>query len=212
MDKVRIILADDHLIVRNGIKSLLTEIDEIEIVGEASDGQEAIDLVEKLLPDIVVSDITMPKINGIDLIKLINQRYPETKVLILSMHQDDEYIIKAIEAGAKGYLPKDTDEEELLRAIKVINNGEKYLNSMVFDALTYRLSSVKKTRRIEDLLTAREKEILKLLVTGLSNKQIAFKLHISVRTVDTHRTNIMRKLKVNNAAELVRTAIDNKLV
>jgi len=212
MEKISVILADDHPVVRSGIRSLIGADSNVDIVAEASDGNEALELVEKLRPNVLVSDISMPNMSGVELAEIISSKYPETKVIILTMHRDEEYIIKSFESGVMGYLPKDSNQAELLEAIEEVHEGRKYLNSTVTQVLARRMIKGKTFGETEEKLTAREKEILKLLVDGKRNKEIAEKLFISVRTVDTHRTNIMRKLKVNNTAELVKTALNKKLI
>ncbi len=212
MEKITVILADDHPVVRSGIKSLIKENDDIEIVSEASNGQEALDQVALHHPHILISDISMPILNGIEVASIISEKHAETKVLILSMHMDAEYILKAFEAGVMGYLLKDSDQAELYEAIEAIADGRKYLTKNVSKVLAQSMVKGKRSHDAEKDLTTREKSILGLLVDGLRNKEIAANLSISVRTVDTHRTNIMRKLKVNNTAELVKKALSDKLV
>lgn len=212
MDKISVILADDHPIVRTGIKSLLGMGDRVEIVAEASNGEEALDLVKRLRPNVLISDISMPKMTGIELAEIVTNELPETKVIILTMHREEEYITKSFEAGAMSYLPKNTEQAELLEAIEEVHDGRKYLNAMVSKVLAQSMISKKPFGEKSNKLTTRETEILKLLVDGRRNKEIAADLFISVRTVDTHRTNIMRKLKVNNTAELVKTALSKNIV
>lgn len=212
MDKVTVILADDHPVVRSGIKSLIKDNERVEIVYEASNGQEALDGVASLRPDILITDISMPILSGIEVASAISEKYPETKVLILSMHMEPEYILKGFEAGVMGYLLKDSDQAELYEAIETISEGRKYLTKNVSKVLAQSMVRGKKSGEPDKSLTSRELDILKRLVDGMRNKEIATTLSISVRTVDTHRTNIMRKLKVNNTAELVKKALGEKLV
>ncbi len=209
---IKVVLADDHSVVRTGIRMLISNDDSIEIIGEASSGNEALDMVKKMEPDIVITDISMPGMTGIELAEAIKKDYSDTKVLVLSTYSDEEYILSAFEAGALGYLPKDTDEDQFLAAIKTVADGDVYYTKEVSDILTKSL--IKQKRTIDDPLelTEREKEILKLIVDGLSNKEIADQLFISVRTVDTHRRNIMDKIEAKNTAELVRKAIEDKLI
>lgn len=211
MDKITVILADDHPVVRTGIKSLINESDDIEIVAEASDGKEALELVETKRPNVLITDISMPHLTGIELAEKVNDQFSETKVLVLTMHMEEEYILKGFEAGILGYLPKDSSQSELLEAIQTISYGQKYLTKAVSGVLAQSMIKGGRQTGGQQSLTEREKQILKLLVNGSRNKEIAEALFISVRTVDTHRTNIMRKLKVNNTAELVKTAISKKL-
>jgi len=212
-NKITVILADDHPVVRAGIKSLIKENESIEIVSEASNGQEALDQVKLYNPNLLITDISMPKLSGIEVAAIVTQNHPETRVLVLSMHMEAEYIMKGFNAGIMGYLPKDSDQAELFEAIETIHAGEKYLTKQVSSVLAQSMVRGKKLSDADDQdLTSREKDILKMLVNGLRNKEIAVEYSISIRTVDTHRTNIMRKLKVNNTAELVKKAISQQLI
>lgn len=211
--KITVILADDHPIVRAGIKSLIRENEDIEILSEASNGQEALDQVIQLKPNVLITDISMPLLTGIELASIVSQHHPDTRVMILSMHMEPEYIMMGFNAGIMAYLPKDADQSELFKAIEMVNNGQKYLTEKVSKVLAQTMMKGKKVmdQEVQDI-TSREKDILKMLVDGLRNKEIAKMFSISIRTVDTHRTNIMRKLKVNNTAELVKKALSQKLV
>jgi len=206
---IRILIADDHLVAREGIVYLLSGSPGIEIVGEANNGREAILLIEELKPDLLICDISMPDFNGIELLKKLEESGRDVKVLILSMHKDSEYIMKSFEYGALGYLPKNADEGELIKAIETIHQGERYLTQEISNVLAQSMLASKSTVKYN--LTTREKEIINNLVKGLSNKQIAAELFISIRTVDTHRTNIMKKLKVKNVASLVKLAMNENL-
>ena len=215
MDKIKIILADDHRIFRDGIKSLLSDNEYISIIGEASNGNELLELLKTLKTDIVIVDITMPGLSGIETTKQITILYPEISVMILSMHTNEEFIINAINAGAKGYLPKDTSKEELLDAVKILSEGGEYYGKSVSD--NFLKSFIKKQKADQNLkenvdLTQREIEILKLAASGISNKDIADKLFISTKTVDAHKNHIMLKLKLKNTAEMVLFAIKNKII
>ena len=211
-EKIKVVLADDHSVVRKGIKMLISGDEDIEILGEAASGTEALQMVKSLEPNIIITDISMPGMSGIELAEKIKTEYPSTKVLVLSTHNDEEYILRSFEAGALGYLPKDTEEDEFLAAIKTVADGDVFYTNEVSNILTKSL--IKQKRSFDDTrdLTEREKEILKLIVEGLSNKEIGDKLFISVRTVDTHRRNIMDKIEAKNTAELVRKAIEDKLI
>lgn len=206
---IRLVVADDHLVAREGIVFLLSGAPGVKVVGEANNGGEAIKLVENLQPDILICDISMPDFNGIELLKKLEESGNEVKVLILSMHKDSEYIMKSFEHGALGYLPKNADEGELIKAIETIHKGDRYLTQEVSNVLAQSMLASKSTVKYN--LTSREKEIINNLVKGLSNKQIAAELFISIRTVDTHRTNIMKKLKVKNVASLVKLALNENL-
>ena len=212
---VKIVLADDHNIVRNGIRSLLENERGIKVVGESEDGEAAFKLVMKLKPDILISDINMPKLNGIELTEKIVAAGIPTHILILSMYNDEAYILRSVEAGVMGYLPKDAEYGEILKAIKSLAIGEMYYNADVTKIITnslVRSNLIKRELDKLDELTKREKQVLKNIVEGNSNKIIAEQLFISTRTVDTHRTNIMKKLRAKNTADLVRKAIQNDLI
>ena len=212
---VKIVLADDHNIVRNGIRSLLENERGIKLVGESEDGEAAFKLVMKLKPDILISDINMPKLNGIELTEKIVAAGIPTHILILSMYNDEAYILRSVEAGVMGYLPKDAEYGEILKAIKSLAIGEMYYNADVTKIITnslVRSNLIKRELDKLDELTKREKQVLKNIVEGNSNKIIAEQLFISTRTVDTHRTNIMKKLRAKNTADLVRKAIQNDLI
>ena len=212
---VRIVLADDHNIVRDGLKALLENESGIKIVGESEDGDGAYDLVMQLRPDILISDINMPKMSSIELTEKIVSTGIDTRILILSMYNDEAFILRSVEAGVMGYLPKDTEYEEIVKAIKSIVNGEMYYSTDITRIITNSLIRSNHIRReLSKLgeLTKREKQVLKNIVEGYSNKIIAKELYISTRTVDTHRTNIMKKLLAKNTADLVRKAIQNNLI
>jgi len=215
MNKIKIVLVDDHRLFLDGIKSLLSEVDFIDIIGEASSGNEALDLLTNIKPDIIMMDISMKGLSGIDVSKEITMLYPDIKIMILSMHTNEEFVINAIKAGAKGYLSKDTSKEELLDAIQIIQEGGECYSKLISE--NFLKSYVKKYKAEQSLienkiLTQREIEILKLAVHGLSNKEIADKLFISTKTVDSHKNNIMQKLKLKNTAEMVLYAVKNKLI
>lgn len=213
MEPVKVVLADDHEIVRNGIKTLLESEGQIEVLGEASNGMEAIEKVIALKPEIVILDIRMPIMNGIEATAKLREVSPNTKVLILSMHDDEEYIIKSAESGASGYLLKDTNKQEFIKAITTIREGHKYFSGDISNILVNNYLNIKEgkdsaksqTSKGEDYgVTKREKEILQLIYQGVTNKDIAEMLGKSVRTIETHRFNIMKKLGVNNITELLR--------
>lgn len=215
MNRIKIILADDHKIFLDGIKSLLAEIDDFEIVGTATSGEQLLELAEKVQADIVITDITMKGLNGIDATKLLTTANPQLRVMILSMHTNEEFVLNSVKAGADGYLPKDTSIEELIEAIKTIHNGGQYFSKNISEY--FFRNYVNRFRHEQNVidnekLTQREIEILKLAATGLTNKEIADKLFISIKTVDTHKNHIMQKLKLKNSAEMVLFAIKNKLI
>jgi two-component system response regulator DegU len=215
---IKILIVDDHRIIRDGLRSLLSEEKEIEIVGEASNGEEALLKNRELSPDLIIADITMPEMNGIEMTREICKEDSKTKVLIVSMHDNEDYINQALEVGASGFLLKDSSKDELIKAIKAVESGETYCSGEVSKILLnkFLMSSKSKKLKVEAEekleLTKREKEILKLISDGLSNKEIANKLFVSTRTIDTHRYNLMQKLGVKNGAELVRLAFKLNLI
>ena len=216
--KINIFLVDDHQIVRDGIKSLLMDSSEIHIAGEAMNGLELMEKLEQVKPDVILMDISLPDVSGIELTKQVTQQFPEIKVLILSMYTQEDFITNAIAAGAKGYLPKNTTQQELLNAIIAVYNDKEYYNDAVSEIILGNyISSVRKYREIisendEEILSVREKQILKLFVEGMSNPEIADKLFISIRTVESHKNHIMQKLEAKSTVELVKYAIRNKIV
>jgi DNA-binding NarL/FixJ family response regulator len=214
MTKIKIILVDDHHIVRDGIKSILQKEDDIDVIAEASDWSELSQILENCKPDIILMDISLPGKSGIEITKELNQSMPEIKVLILSMYINDEFIMKAVNSGACGYLPKNTSRKELLTAVRSIIKDGVYYNSAVSDIIMKNLvKGVKQeVKPVEDVLTKREIEILKLVVEGLANKEIADKLFISSRTVESHKNHIMQKLDLKSQVDLVKFAIRNNIV
>ncbi|MFN8344711.1 MAG: response regulator transcription factor [Spirosomataceae bacterium] len=217
MKKIQVLLVDDHTIVRNGLRSILESTEEIEVIGEASTGEEALEKIPFLKPQILLVDISMPGISGIELVKKVVKQWSAIRPIILSMHNDDAYILKSVEAGAYGYLLKDATRDEILTALHTVKNGEKYFNASVAAVIVNGyLSQVHKVEKVSEsrktLLSRKEKEVLRLLVEGKSSRQIADQLELSVRTVDNHRANMMRRLQVHNAAELVKLALEEKLL
>ncbi len=216
MKRINIILADDHQLFRDGIKSLLSKEENIKVIGEVCSGEELLDLLKIKKPDIVISDISMPKKNGIEVTKILAEKYPLIKVLILSMYINKEYIIDALDAGAKGYLPKDTNREELLEAINKIALGEEYYSKDVAHIAlrTYIEKSKQKSKANspQNILTQREIEIIKLVAEGYMNKEISDKLNISTRTVDNHKSHILQKLNLKSSIDIVKYAIKNELI
>lgn len=209
LGKITIVIADDHKVVRDGLKSFLARIPDFVVIGEAENGEELLRLFEDMLPDVALVDISMPKMNGLEALKQLHESNPNVKILMLSMHEEPDYIMKAIQNGAKGYLLKNTDERELENAIHAVASGGKYFNSVVSSIMIENLSHKPQEKaHVEVNISSREKEVLQLVSEGLSNKMIGDKLHISVRTVETHRLNLLRKLEVNNSAELVKKALD----
>ena len=215
MSKISLILADDLAVVRSGLRMLLEAHSEIEIVAEAESGREAVSLVRTLRPDIILMDIQMPDLNGIEATKQIKKLAPETAVLALTMHEDEQYFFEMLHAGASGYVPKRAAPDELLTAIRTVARGEVFL----YPSLATRLvkdyldrADPEEQPRIYDQLTPREQEVLIQIAEGYSNPEIAENLVISVKTVDRHRENIMRKLNMHNRIELVKYAIRTGLI
>ncbi|MBE3556464.1 MAG: response regulator transcription factor [Firmicutes bacterium] len=208
----RVLLADDHVIVRQGLAAILKDDDRFEVVAEADDGEQAVRLAKQLHPDVVVMDIRMPNKNGLEATKEIHEALPDCHVVILSMYDDQEYVRAALAAGASGYLVKNTAASHLLAAIEEVQNGLSYLDPMAAKRVieSYTHPSVGGTRSREvDLLTSREREILVLIAQGLTNAEIADRLTISIKTVQTHITNIMTKLNLHNRVDLTRYALQN---
>ncbi|MBL8168381.1 MAG: response regulator transcription factor [Acidobacteria bacterium] len=206
----RILLADDHLVVRRGFGLILSAQPGWKIVGEAANGREAVELTERLQPDLVVMDVSMPELNGIEATRRIAEFAPRCRILALSMHRDAVYVREILRAGAHGYLLKDASDQDLVDAVRAVSQGQGYLSPAVSDAV---LSDYRKhvTDPI-DLLTSREREVLQLIAEGKTNKEIAQDLHLSVYTVDSHRGRIMEKLNLHSAGELIRFAIRNGLI
>jgi DNA-binding NarL/FixJ family response regulator len=212
---VRILLADDHAILRSGLRRILEAYPGFTVVAEAGSGVEAVALARELRPDVAIIDIGMPGLNGIEATAQIARHSPATAVLILSMHSDERYVVRAQRAGARGYLLKDSVEQELVRAIEALHAGETYFCPVVAEVISRRRVGTPPDSEVEDrydLLTAREREIYQLLAEGKSNKEIASLLGLSLHTVETHRTRVMEKLGLHSAAELVLSAVRRGLV
>jgi len=212
-DDYRIVVADDHNIFRQGMKRLINEVPGLQVVGEASDGFELLSLLEKVETDLVLLDISMPGHRGIEAAREITKRYPRTAILFLTMHKTKEYLHHAISAGARGYLLKEDSDLELITAIETIRKGDVYVTRLLASEVSEDLLELSKgnIRSLVEPLSTREKEIVKLIAEGKSNKDIADIFAISIRTVESHRANIMKKLDLNNTAELVRYAFQNGL-
>lgn len=214
--KIRIILADDHQLFREGINSLLADAEHIEVVAAVSSGSELIERLQNQHADVAIVDVAMGDMNGIEATRIITDKFPQVKVLILSMHNNQEFIQNAIQAGARGYLPKDTDKDVLLKAIHDIFKGHMYfdphISGLLFNSLIHSNESKKVSESKLDLLTPRELEIVQLVAEGYINKEIADKLQISIRTVDSHKNNIINKLKLKTSVDIVKFAIKHGLV
>ena len=213
--KISIVIAEDHTIVREGLRALLSSEPDFEVIGTAGDGREAIDRVEELSPDVVLMDLSMPKLHGLEAIGEIKRRTPETRVLVLTIHKEEESVLAALEAGVSGYCVKDTSPEELVTAVRTVMNGRAYLSTEV--SRTVIDGYVKGRKEVKhhspwDSLTAREREILKLIAENYRNREIGDMLCISVRTVEKHRQNLMNKLGLHSVSALTAFAIDRGLI
>ncbi|MCC7499910.1 MAG: response regulator transcription factor [Bryobacterales bacterium] len=207
---IRILLADDHTVVRKGLRLVLEEQADFEIVGEAGDGREAVALAADLDPDVAVLDITMPNLNGIEAARQIKAKRPQTSIVVLSMHSDESFVLRALKAGARGYVLKDAREAELVSAIRLVQEGKSFFSPAVSRLLVEDYVRQLESRDIEDsyeLLTLREREILQLIAEGKSNKDIANLLMLSLYTVETHRSNILEKLNLHSVPELILYAV-----
>jgi two-component system response regulator NreC len=213
--ETRVLLADDHGIVRTGLRFVLESEPGMAVVAEASNGREAVALCEQLKPEVAIVDVAMPQLNGIEAVSLIGKTSPKTQSLILSMHTDESYILRAISAGAKGYILKDAVEDEILPAVRAVLNGKSYFSPSIAKTLSEDYIRYLRQRGLEDsyeLLTDREKEVLQLLAEGRSNKEVANVLGLSVTTVETHRTNLMQKLGLHSTAEIVLYAVRKRII
>lgn len=214
-NKLSIVLADDHTILREGLRALLTADSNFEIVGEARDGREAVRCVEKLGPDLLLMDLSMPRMSGMDAIREIKKRYPETKIIALTVHKTEEYLLTTLQAGADGYVLKDATHDELMLAIKNVMGGKSYLSPGVSEKVIEGYLEGKENNRSLsswESLSQREREVLKLIAEGYKNKEIADDLCISLKTVEKHRANLMKKLDLHNAAALTVYAMDKGLI
>lgn len=220
MKQIRVLLADDHNLVRAGIRALLSNMPEIQVVAEAADGRQIRALIQQDKPDIVLMDIAMPELNGLDATAQLVKEFPRLRIIILSMYATEGYVLKALRAGASGYLLKGAATPELAQAIKAVAHGETYLSSAVskhvIDAFkrgaNSQVTDSDDTKRVDALLTPRQREVLQLIAEGSSTKEIAEKLHISVKTAKTHRSELMRRLDLHDIAGLTRYAIQTGLV
>lgn len=212
---IRVLLSDDHGVVRKGLRLLLESQADIEIVGEAADGREAVRVADATNPDIVIMDIAMPLLNGIEATAQMVKRNPNIGVIILSMHSDEDYLLSSLNAGAKGYLLKDSAEVDLVRAIHAVRKGTPFFSPEIAKTMLEDYMRFLQQRNLQDsyeLLTDREKEVLQLLAEGKSNKEVAAILKLSVYTVDSHRMHLMQKLNLHNTAEIVLYAVRKKII
>jgi two-component system response regulator NreC len=212
-ERIKVLLCDDHTLFREGIKAILKDEASIEIVGEAADGRQAVAKAVQLRPDVVLMDIAMPDLSGFDATRRILQSNAKAKVIILTMYEEEEVINRCLAAGASGYVLKDAPRAHLIHAIEVVNKGGQYLSSRALKKVVKQyVKGAKSTATGYERLSDREREVLKLLADGLALKEIAVKLVLSVKTVDAHKTNLMRKLDLHDRSELIKYAIQRKLI
>lgn len=217
MEKIRVYIVDDHDLIVLGVNKILSAEENIEVVGTSNNGEEALAEIRKLKPDLVILDIDIPKISGIQITEAITNEFgEEIKIILHSSFVDEENIVKGFELGALGYVPKKFEVNELLEAIKTVNSGKRYIKGEVseifMDSFYKERSQKEKINEVKESLTKREIEVLKLITHGMTNQQMADELYISVRTIEVHKANIMRKLNIDSTAELVKYAIKNKII
>jgi len=209
--KIRVLLVDDHALVRAGVRALLEKVEAVEVVGETGDGHEALDLIERLRPDVVLLDLTMPGLSGFDVLKITSEKFPKVRMIVLTVHDEEEYAFQALGAGAAGYLPKGAASAELRLAIEHVMGGKKYLSPTVEQKAAFGKNIQQGSVPLAEL-TPRQREVLTLIAEGLSTKDIARALNISGKTVETHRAQLMERLDIHDIASLVRYAIRMRLV
>ena len=209
---ITVLLADDHSIVRAGLRRIVDESRDMQVVAEAADGREAIRLVKARLPDVAVIDISMPDLDGLEVISQLHAALPKLPLLVLTMHEEEQYVVRAIEAGAMGYLTKQSEPEQLVKAIRRVVSGHRYLTEEAAEALALRVGRGKWEGSPLDSLSLRELQVLRRLAQGNTNREIAEAYHISIKTVDTYRLRLLKKLNLRNNAELSRFAIQNRLI
>lgn len=212
---IRIVLADDHIVLRAGLKALLERHRDFQVVGEASDGRELLRVVDEAKPEMVITDIGMPQLNGTEATRQVITKHPEVRVIVLSMHTDESYVLRALKSGARGYLVKESAETDLVNAIRTVHCGKAFFSPSVSALLLEEYVRQMRDRNIEDsydLLSSREREILQLIAEGKTNKDIATLLNLSVYTVETHRGNILDKLSLHTVAELILYAVRKGII
>ncbi len=209
---IRVLLADDHSVVRDGLRRLVEGAGDMTVVAEAADGREAIRKAREISPDVAVVDISMPGLDGLEVVRQIRSANPDLPVLILTMHEEEQYVVRAIGAGAKGYITKRSAAEQLLQAIRKVHSGGRYLGDSASEALAARMAKGGGGGSLLDLLSDREIQVLRSLALGGSNREIAEAYSLSVKTVDTYRSRLLKKLDLRNNAELTRFAIRNRIV
>lgn len=210
--KIKILVADDHPVVRKGLQMCLAKQERLKILGEAVDGEDAVQKTKELKPDVLLLDISMPKMNGLDVTAMLRKEVPDTRILILSVHSNKEYVFRVIQAGAHGYVSKEASPEELFQAIEAVYAGETYFSAEIAQVALNQLVTSGGKKEPFSQLTAREREVLVLIAEGKSNKEIASALNVGVRTIETHRERIMRRLNIHSVAGLTKFAIANGMV
>ena len=209
---IKVLLADDHSIVRAGLRRIVEESGDMEVIAEAADGREAIQQAHKQLPDVAVIDISMPVLDGLEVISQLRNYYPKLPILILNMHEEGQYVVLAIEAGAMGYITKQSAQELLVEAIRKVHSGSRFVTDEAAEALALRVAKGAHGQSPLDSLSMRELQVLRRLAMGHTNREIARAYHISIKTVDTYRSRLLKKLNLRNNAELSRFAMQNRLI
>ena len=209
---IRVLLADDHSIVRAGLRRIVEESGDMEVVAEAADGREAIRMTHEALPDVAVIDISMPGLDGLEVVSQLQGHYPALPILILTMHEEGQYVVRAIQAGARGYITKQSAPEQLVSAIRKVYGGSRYLTDEAAEALALQVARGLREQSPLESLSMRELQVLRRLAMGHTNREIASAYGISIKTVDTYRSRLLKKLNLRNNAELSRFAIQNKLI
>lgn len=209
---IKVLLADDHSIVRAGLRRIVEESGDMEVIAEAADGREAIQQAHKQLPDVAVIDISMPALDGLEVISQLRNYYPKLPILILTMHEEGQYVVRAIEAGAMGYITKQSAPEQLVKAIRKVHSGSRFVTDEAAEALALRVAKGAHGQSPLDSLSMRELQVLRRLAMGHTNREIASAYSISIKTVDTYRSRLLKKLNLRNNAELSRFAIQNRLI
>ena len=209
---IKVLLADDHSIVRAGLRRIVEESGDMEVIAEAADGREAIQQAHKQLPDVAVIDISMPVLDGLEVISQLRNYYPKLPILILTMHEEGQYVVRAIEAGAMGYITKQSAPEQLVKAIRKLHSGSRFVTDEAAEALALRVAKGAHGQSPLDSLSMRELQVLRRLAMGHTNREIARAYHISIKTVDTYRSRLLKKLDLRNNAELSRFAMQNRLI
>lgn len=212
IQKIGVLLADDHGIVRAGLRRIVEESGDMEVVAEAADGREAIQQVHDTVPDVAVIDISMPDLDGLEVIRQLHSFYPDLPLLVLTMHEEDQYVVRAVEAGAMGYITKQSAPELLEKAIRKVFQGQRYLTEKAAEALAIRVVKGNRNQSLLDTLSLRELQVLRRLAMGHTNREIAEAYHLSIKTVDTYRFRLLKKLNLRNNAELSRFAIQHGVI